>query len=305
MALRGRLAGIGAGAVLASGTLLGAAGPATASGGGEHYVALGDSYTAGPLIPHHTGHPALCLRSDHNYPSLVADRIDAASFTDASCSGATTDDMTSAQNLGAGANAPQFDALKPDTTLVTLGIGGNDIGFGSIVVTCGTLSVGDPGGAPCKKKYTAGGSDQIADAIADTGPKITRALAGIRKRSPHARVVVVGYPRILPATGPGCWPLVPIAAGDVRYLAKEEKRLNGMLADRAHDAGAAYAVNYKAGHDLCEAPSDKWVEGVIPTMPAAPIHPNADGMRAVAGAVGDAVDGLPASRHVSSTSSEG
>ena len=305
MALRRRTAGIGAGAVLASGMLLAAAGPAAASGGGEHYVALGDSYTAGPLIPHQTGHPALCLRSDHNYPSLVADEIDAASFTDASCSGATTGDMTSAQNLGIEHDPPQFDALKPDTTLVTLGIGGNDIGFGSIVVTCGTLSFTDPAGAPCKKKYTAGGSDQIADAIKATGPKITRTLAGIRARSPHARIVVVGYLRVLPATGPGCWPLVPIAAGDVRYLAKEEKRLNAMLESRAHDAGAAYAVNYKAGHDLCEKPSHKWVEGIIPTMPAAPIHPNVDGMRATAGAVENAVAGLPASRHVSSTSSEG
>ena len=270
--------------------LLGLAAPAYADPG-ERYVSLGDSYTSGPLIPHATGKPALCLRSDRNYPSLVADKIGAASFTDASCAGATTQDMTESQDLGVTENAPQFDALKPDTTLVTLGIGGNDIGFGSIIVTCGTLSVGDPRGNPCEKKYTAGGDDQLADRIDATGPKITKAVKGIRERSPDARVIVVGYPRILPASGPGCWPLVPISAGDVPYLAGVEKKLNAMLKTRAHDAGAAYAANYRAGHDLCEPPAAKWVEGIIPTMPAAPIHPNAAGMRATARAV-EAVAGV-------------
>lgn len=285
-------------AVLGGALLIGLAVPGTAHADpGEHYVSLGDSYTSGPLIPHATGRPALCLRSDHNYPSLVADRLDTASFTDVSCAGATTGDMTEAQNLGITKNDPQFDALKADTTLVTLGIGGNDIGFGSIIITCGTLSVGDPHGNPCEKKYTAGGDDQLADKIDATGPKITKTLDGIRERSPDAKVIVVGYPRILPASGPGCWPVVPISAGDIPYLSGVEKKLDAMLETRAHDAGAEYAVNYRAGHDLCEDPADKWVEGIIPTMPAAPVHPNAAGMRATASAVEDVAG-------VSSTASE-
>lgn len=281
---RGRVSVLG-GVVL----LIGLASPAPASADhGERYVALGDSYTSGPLIPHATGHPALCLRSDHNYPSLVADRLDTASFTDASCGGATTGDMTKPQALGVTHNDPQFDALKPDTTLVTVGIGGNDIGFGSILVTCGTLSATDPHGSPCEKKYTEGGDDRLAAKIKETGPKVAKMLDGIHERSPDARVIVVGYPRVLPAKGPGCWPAVPIASGDVPYLSRVEKKLDAMLAERAHDAGAAYAANYRAGHDLCEPPADKWVEGIIPTMPAAPVHPNAAGMRATARAVGDA-----------------
>lgn len=180
---------------------------------GEHYVSLGDSYTSGPLIPNPTGHPLACLRSDHNYPSLIADKLGVASFTDASCAGASTDDMTASQNLGLEHNAPQFDALKSDTTLVTLGIGGNDINFASIVLTCGTLSATDPQGDPCEKEYTEGGTDRLAAKIEETGPKITKTLDGIRERSPHARVIVVGYPRILPASGPGCWPVVPGGRG--------------------------------------------------------------------------------------------
>src|SRR4051794_36083494 len=82
------------------------------------YVSLGDSYTAGPVIPQQQTNPLGCLRSDHNYPHLVATSLNAALLTDVSCSGATTNDMTQPQNVEGGTNAPQFDALQPDTAAV-------------------------------------------------------------------------------------------------------------------------------------------------------------------------------------------
>src|SRR4051794_10127159 len=53
---------------------------------GGRYVALGDSFTSGPLIPRQHGKPFACLRSDHNYPSLVAHALRAGVFADVSCS---------------------------------------------------------------------------------------------------------------------------------------------------------------------------------------------------------------------------
>src|SRR4051812_44232380 len=85
-----------------------------------HYVALGDSAAAGPLIPHRHG-PVRCLRSDHNYPSWVARALHVADFTDVSCSGATIANLTGPQ----GGLPPQADALSAETTLVTLTIGAN------------------------------------------------------------------------------------------------------------------------------------------------------------------------------------
>lgn len=72
------------------------------------YVALGDSYTAGPEIPDRTGTPAGCDRSDHNYPALVAARLGlaAADFRDVSCSGATIADLTAPQSTDDGVNSP-------------------------------------------------------------------------------------------------------------------------------------------------------------------------------------------------------
>src|SRR5437879_1488004 len=106
----------------------------------NHYVALGDSYTAGPLIPWLPLDPGGCAKSTNNYPSLLAAKLKPKKFTDASCSAADTTNMTKPQHTFLGTNAPQFNALTKDTDLVTIGIGGNDFGvFGSLINTCPAL----------------------------------------------------------------------------------------------------------------------------------------------------------------------
>ena len=98
------------------------------------YVALGDSYSAGPLIPT-TDLAGGCARSDHNYPTLVADSVNARTFVDVTCSGADTRDLTGVQRpFGDSRVPPQLRSVTPDTTLVTLGIGGNDFDLFSTLV---------------------------------------------------------------------------------------------------------------------------------------------------------------------------
>ena len=60
--------------------LIALCGAATARADGGVYVALGDSYTSGPLIPNQHGEPIDCGRSDHNYPSLVTEAFKPATF---------------------------------------------------------------------------------------------------------------------------------------------------------------------------------------------------------------------------------
>jgi lysophospholipase L1-like esterase len=210
----------------------------------------------------------------------VAAALEIERFTDVSCGSATTEHMTQAQPLPGGlTNGPQLDALGADVDLVTLGIGGNDIGFGEIILTCAARSLVLPITAPCRDHYNRNG-DELGDRIAATAPKVAAVLAAIRGRAPAARILVVGYPVILPAAGPGCWPLMPIAVGDVDWLRTMEGRLNAMLADEAAKAGGTFVDTYSSsiGHDVCRLPGRKWVEGVLPTAPAAPVHPNALGM---------------------------
>ncbi len=116
----------------------------TASASVGRYVALGDSYAAGPLIPLQTGQPAGCLRSNQNYPSVLATSA-GTDVVDVSCSGAKTDDFSAPQPVQPGPNAPQFDALDGSEDLVTLTIGGNDIGFADIIQKCANGLVDEPG----------------------------------------------------------------------------------------------------------------------------------------------------------------
>jgi lysophospholipase L1-like esterase len=269
-----------------AGSVTGAAGAMRGSSV-TRYVSLGDSYTAGPLIPALTGSPAGCARSTHNYPHLVAAAARAASFTDVSCQGADTTSMTKPESVPLGTNPPQDNALSSSTTLVTLQIGGNDINAQDVFLECAKLSFTDPFGAPCKAHYTSGGTDQLKAAIAAAAPKVAADLSGIHADAPNARVLVVGYPVIMPNSGNGCWPLVPIASGDVPYLRGVEQELNAMLATEAAANGATYVNTYTAsiGHDVCQAPGVKWVEGLVPTSPAAPFHPNALGEQGMAAQV--------------------
>ena len=258
-----------------------AAHPAAPHGHRLDYVALGDSYTSGPAIPGQVD--ANCARSDHNYPSLVASRERTGTFTDVSCAGATTVQMWQAQ----GSNPPQLDALSRDTDLVTVQIGGNDVGFGSIIATCAQLGVQDPTGNPCERSYKASGQDALALAVRRTAPKIAQVLRAVHARAPHARVLVVGYPDLLPDDGVGCFPQVPFGQGDFGYLRDTEKRLNLMLRTQAARNRAQYVDTYgpTVGHDMCKAPADRWIEPLQPAAPAAPAHPNALGEQAMAGAV--------------------
>jgi lysophospholipase L1-like esterase len=251
------------------------------------YVALGDSYAAGPVIPVQNGTPPGCQRSDHNYPSLTAQAIGTATFVDVSCSGAKTADLTAPQDTDAGTNPPQLDALSADTDLVTLSIGGNDIGFSEIVEQCATRSPTQPDGAACRDYYNSSGTDELAARIDAAAPDVLAALEGIHERSPDADVLLVGYPTIVPDDGPGCFPAEPFSPGDIQYLRETTKRLDDMLAAQATSAGADYVDTYTPtiGHDICTLPGTKWIEGLTPTAPAAPMHPNALGMEAMSAAV--------------------
>jgi lysophospholipase L1-like esterase len=225
----------------------------------------------------------------------VAVTLGVADFHDVSCSGATTENITGPQSVPLGKNPPQLDALSAGTELVTVSIGGNDIGFGDIVTECARRSPLQPTGSACKDHYTAGGTDQLAQRIDEAAPEVAAVLAAIDERSPDARVLLVGYPAILPDEGPGCFPVVPFSPGDVAYLREVEKGLNAMLADEAAAAGTGFVDTYtpSIGHDACQPPGTKWIEGLVPTAPAAPVHPNALGMKEIGGIVVDALADEP------------
>ncbi|MFI6317464.1 SGNH/GDSL hydrolase family protein [Nonomuraea sp. NPDC050556] len=256
--------------------------PQPARAAAQRYVALGDSYVAGALIGHPVGSPALCLRTDGNYPHRLARALGIGDLADASCSSAETIHLTQPQPMpgGLGQAPPQFDALDEATTLVTIGIGANDIKLLDVISTCATLSALDALGSPCTKHFTSGGVDQLQQRIDAMAPKIGAALQEIHARAPGARVLVVGYLTVFPPRY-GCWPAVPVAVGDIPYLYGKQAAMNDLLAAQAAANGAGFVDVDAARRDVCQMPWRRWVEPVVPVSPATPFHPNGAGMQAV------------------------
>jgi lysophospholipase L1-like esterase len=259
------------------------AGTTTAHADTLEYVALGDSAAAGPLIPNQD--PALwCLRSDSNYPQVAA-KLLGARLTDVTCSGAKTDDFAGRQF---GFVAPQYYALKPSTDLVSITIGGNDVGLVQTALSCINLFP-EPVGLSCRDRLTAGGTDQVAAAIEKWAPEFGAALDEVKRRAPHAQIVVTGYGTYIRPGG--CHPVQPIWARDGDYLQASVDLLSATAQKEAVKRGATFVdlAAVSVGHDTCAAPADRYLEGLIPTSIAAPLHPNAAGMKAFGATVARAV----------------
>jgi lysophospholipase L1-like esterase len=240
---------------------------------------MGDSYSsAAGVAPFQAGSPPACSRSTQNYPSDLAAALHPASFTDITCSGATTSDFfTSQPNTG---NPPQLSALSRSTRFVTMTIGGNDGGaFISILEDCTSASVasGSIYGDPCRDKY---GSyfDDIAKNV--TYPNLLKALTAVHRKAPHATVAILGYPRVLPNKGvPACYPSMPISMGDVPYVVNWAETLNAVVEKAAARTGTRFVDTYPStvGHDACQPIGTRWIEPLTNPINADPVHPNAAG----------------------------
>lgn len=259
-----------------------------APAGVEKYVALGDSFTAAPLVPT-TDLAGGCFRSDGNYPSLVADRLDVAELVDVSCSGARTADLTDRQPTVRDASVPpQLRAVDRDTDLVTLGIGGNDFDlFHTLVSTCSRLGLEDPTGSPCADRLSERGDDLLTR-TGRIGDRVAQAVRRVQRRAPEATVVVVGYLRLAPEQG-RCRDL-PFAPGDYEYGDRVAEALNDALERAARRTEATFVDMHERseGHDVCS--DEPWVNGHRTVQgEALAYHPFAEGMEAVAEEVVDAV----------------
>jgi lysophospholipase L1-like esterase len=234
------------------------------------YVALGDSYSAGPLVTTIRSDPSGCVRSTDNYPAFLAGWLSVDTYTDVTCSAADTSDLTGQQRLVDGKRvAPQLEALSDDTDLVTLGIGGNDFSIFSSLIDCVEACSDEVQALLLKNAGRVEG--RVADAVRE-----------ITDRAPAAEVFVVGYPHVLPETQ--TCRAVPLPESRLRTATRIAERLNASLRAGAESAGASYVDVEPAseGHDVC-AGKAAWINGPQFRLGiAAPFHPMLAGMRGVA-----------------------
>lgn len=240
------------------------------------YVSLGDSYVSGPLVFPHDDTFVLqaCGQSTRNFAHLAAEMVKADVFKDVSCGGATINKFEDGQDVTQGVVPPQFDAVDANTDVVTLGIGGNDVGFVGLAIDCVRLN---PTDAPCTPNYfDANGVDTVSRDIADMGDELGIALDKLHVRAPNAKILVVSYPDALPDSGQGCYPYLPILNADMPYLVAKFKEMNAELKSTATAHNATYVDIYTGGigHDACQPPGLAWINGALLVPPSFPAHPN-------------------------------
>jgi lysophospholipase L1-like esterase len=262
-----------------------AAAGATASAahaGGGKYVAMGSSYSAGPGIAPNSGS---CGRSGRNYANLVA-QARGLTLVDVACDGATTANIsTTPQRLRDGRSTPlQIDAVTSDTTLVTITVGGNDLGYIRSMINASLCStaVRAGSGRSCRPVVEPAQADYDKITAA-----LRRIVVDVRARAPEAQVVLVDYLPVLDAGGSTC-AVLPLTAQQQVPLEHIYSGVVAATAEAAAGTGALLARASAAGatHTACSA--TPWVTGLQRPVP---FHPNAAGMAGVAALVESTLDG--------------
>ena len=232
--------------------IAGAALPAEAAST-VHFVALGDSYSSGVGAG---GTSGSCGQSPNAYPKLWATANSVASFTFAACSSARTSDVI----------ASQLSSLSTATTLVSITIGGNDVGFSSIMETCVLKSTSSCGSAvSAAEKYATVTLPGLLDTT----------LADIRAHAPNAKIVVLDYPDFYDLSAAIC---IGLSGADHRALDAGINELDGVIAAAAVKYGDTFADVRAAfsGHELCDGA--RWLNSV--TLPIGnSYHPTATGQQ--------------------------
>lgn len=167
-----------------------------------NYVALGDSFSSGEgNPPFEAGTEESCHRSSSAYPRLLASSLYLNLTNFVACGGATTNNVIDEGSWG---EAPQITALSYDTDIVTLTVGGNDVGFKEFATAC-SEDLCDFSTKAYQDIY-----NNITNKLSD---KLNAAYTAIdHATSNNAKVYVLGYPYIAPAEMPTgassmCFPL--------------------------------------------------------------------------------------------------
>ena len=256
------------------------------------WAALGDSYTAGGFVG--DPQPALgdpsrdgCDRTTNSYPDLVDREL--AEFppgkpvhlTNVSCGNATIANIAETKQTpispvqppagGWPAVDPQIQRAHLDdgTDIVTIGVGGNSLPFGDILIKCVELGTV---GKSCRDYYTnpPEGVESIQDRLARVQDEYIEMLAKVHQAAPNAKVITVGYPAVLPQDASE-WKrfdfteLGPITHADIDWLRDDVlTQLNNTIQRVSNFFGDRYVDIYSSsvGHDACQPEGTKWVEGI-------------------------------------------
>ncbi|MBR7827665.1 SGNH/GDSL hydrolase family protein [Actinospica sp. MGRD01-02] len=239
-----------------------AAAIAIGGGGAAHassasYVALGDSYSSGVGAGSYTSSSGSCDRSTNAYPYLWDSANAPTSFTDNACSGATTSTVESSQLSG----------LSSSTTLVSITVGGNDVGFSTVMEDC-ILE----GTSACESAV----SSAETEAENDLPAKLDTLYSDIKADAPNAHVVVIGYPEFYDLAESGtCAGLSYDSRSAINGGADTLDSVISTEAAKYSDFSYVDIRSYFSGHEICD--SSAWLHSFVLTDTSESYHPTATG----------------------------
>lgn len=244
---------------------------------GAKYVAMGSSFAAGPgLPPYVPDAPKRCARSNNNYAHQLAAKR-SLTLTDVSCSGATTGAVLD----GWAELPPQIAAVDADTRLVTITIGGNDVGYIGNMIARSCLTLAGRTGDGADKCRSPSWADE--DKFRHLSDALTRITKIVRERAPKAVLVFVEYPAILPPAETCA--ATPLDLADADRLREVDRRVRELTGAAARQAGALVLPAAQLSRDHGACGTEPWMEGFPASAGKAAYHPNMAGMSAVAAAL--------------------
>ena len=226
---------------------------AARTAGAVTYAALGDSYSSGVGTGSYTLDSA-CKRSVYAYPYLWSQRHAGTALTFVACSGAKTSDLL----------ANQIQAVTSSTDLVTMTIGGNDIGFASLIQQC-TLS-----------DCSAALDSTRASLETTLGSKLDAVFTTVKSHAAlEAKIVVLGYPHVF--SGAGCFGTLGISSTEETKANQLSDALDTVISTHAAADGVTYesAIAAFTGHAVCS--SSPWLNGLNLFNTTESYHPNKAG----------------------------
>lgn len=234
---------------------------------GDRYVALGSSIASGFGISEQS---TSCGRSTRNYPRLIAAELE-LELVDVTCGGAQIRHVVDEPQ---GDNPPQIEAVTAETKLITVTVGGNDIAYNATALGCG-----DPAGV-CTPPAT------LEQDVVSTRAALTSMVEELADRAPDATIVLVTYPREVPATG-NC-PELSFTDAEVEVVRDMGERLQELFLDLAEETGVVLVDPYgqPGEHTGCAPQAERWVSGSVADDGFA-YHPTALGHRVMADLVLD------------------
>ncbi|WP_025273699.1 SGNH/GDSL hydrolase family protein [Haloglycomyces albus] len=222
------------------------------------YVAMGDSFAsgagAGDYFESNSWKGSGCYQSTNAYAPLWAGQLN-AQFDFQACSGATIPDI----------HSNQLGTIDSNTDLITLSVGGNDVGFADVITDCTLWS-----DSTCIDRV----NDAEAEAVSRLPGELGNLYSTISQAAPNAEVVIIGYPLLF--SDETCWGSLGISRNEQAHINDATYTLKNVTETAATNAGFTFVdpIDEFAGHGVCTSTS--YVNGLSSDL-AESYHPNATG----------------------------